>query len=88
LEKPEIVREILSYLLDNPKARDTIDGIVEWWLLEQKIRKQVDMVKEVLADLVNKGLILEVKGADLRIHYRINAFKHKEIKSLIGGNRD
>jgi hypothetical protein len=26
--------EILEYLLRNPDAGNTIEGIVEWWLLE------------------------------------------------------
>ena len=36
----KIGNEILACLIDHPNARDTLDGIVEWWLLEQQIKFQ------------------------------------------------
>lgn len=81
-DKLKIGNEILSYLVDHQKAQDTLEGIVEWWLLERQIKFQTAKVKEALSDLVAKGLILEKKGSNSKIHYRINQSKYKEIQEL------
>ena len=81
-DKPQIGNEILAYLVDNPKAKDTLEGIVEWGLLERKIKFETDRVKEALSELVAKGFILEKKGPDSQIYYRINQSKYKEIQEL------
>jgi hypothetical protein len=70
-------------LSENPEAQDTFEGIVEWWLLEQKIRHQTATVKEALAELVAKKLLLERTGSDSRTHYRINRRKKKEISAIV-----
>ena len=81
-DKSKIGNEILAYLVDHPNARDTLEGIVEWWLLEQQIKFQTARVKDALSDLVARGLILEKKGSNSQIHYRINQKKYKEIQEL------
>jgi len=78
----KIGNEILAYLIDHPNARDTLEGIVEWWLLEQQIKFQTARVKDALSDLVARGLILEKKGSNSQIHYRINQKKYKKIQEL------
>ena len=81
-DKSKIENKILAYLIENPKAQDTLEGIVEWWLLEREIKFETARVKEALSDLVTKGLILEKKGSNSQIHYCINQNKHEEIKGL------
>ena len=78
----KIGNEILAYLVDHPNARDTLEGIVEWWLLERQIKFQTARVKEALSDLVTRGLILEKKGSNSQIHYRINQSMLNEIQEL------
>jgi hypothetical protein len=73
------VREILSYLLKNPEANDTITGIVEWWLLERRIEQCLSEVNEALVELVASGLVLAHQGADGQTHYRVNRKKRAEI---------
>jgi hypothetical protein len=80
---PQIGYQILTYLAEHPEAQDTLEGIVEWWLLERQIKFQTARVKEALSELVVKGLILEKKGPDSQTHYRINQKKYEEIKKLV-----
>ena len=82
-EKSHVVYEILTYLADHPDSSDTLEGIVQWWLLERKINHKIENVKEALAELAAKGLVLENRGRDGRIHYRINGRKHGEIQALL-----
>jgi len=81
--KSEIAHELLAYLAEHPDAQDTLDGIVQWWLLEQKIKYQRNLVKEALAELVDKGLLIESKGCDSQVHYRTNKNRDKEIRKFL-----
>lgn len=85
--KSNMAYDILAYLADNPDAQDTLEGIAEWWLLQQRIKHEVANVKTALAELVAEDLVVERQGKDLRKHYRINRGRFKEIKTLIGQKR-
>jgi plasmid stabilization system protein ParE len=75
--------QILAYLHANPDAQDTLEGIVEWWLLDQNIRRQTERVKQALADLTERGLIVARMGTDSRVHYGIDHSRRDEIESLL-----
>jgi hypothetical protein len=82
-DKAEIQSGLLAYLVGNPRARDTLEGIVEWWLLEQKIKHNTAEVSDVLDDLVAKKLVLKYKSRDTRVRYGINPRKEKDIRALL-----
>jgi hypothetical protein len=65
------VREaILQHLQENPDAADTLEGIVEWWIPEQSIRRAVSEVKRALATLEAEKLITsEIRQG--RVVYRL-----------------
>lgn len=69
-EKEIIEKDLIAYLKDHPDAQDTLEGIVEWWLLEQKIKRQKNQVKRVLGELVLKGLVAE-NNMGSSTYYRI-----------------
>lgn len=75
--------EILSYLIEHKDAQDTLEGIAEWWLLEQSIKIRTAEVKAALEDLVARKLLLQSTGKDARTHYRINRRKYREISALV-----
>jgi len=52
-------------------AGDTFEGIMEWWLLTQSIKFEMQTVSEAIASLVAEGLIVEQKGLDSRSIYSI-----------------
>lgn len=78
-----ITREVLAYLVEHPQAQDTLEGITHWWLLEQEIERRTAEVQLALAELVAKGLVLERRREDGRVHYRINQQKSDEIRALL-----
>jgi hypothetical protein len=82
-EGSKIGYEILAYLAKHPDSGDTLEGIAQWWLLERKIKHQVGNIKEALAELVAKGLVLEYRGKNSQTHYRTNQRKHEEIQALL-----
>lgn len=89
IEGCEIARDILAYLSEHPQAQDTVQGIVQWWLLEQEIKSRIRQVERALASLVAERFVVERKGKDSQIHYRINRRKMSEIESFLkrGGGR-
>lgn len=50
-------QRIISYLEKHPEAGDTLEGIVTWWLEQERIDRVVDEVADVLRSLEKKGTI-------------------------------
>lgn len=81
---PEIARELLVYLFENPNATDTLEGINEWWLLESKLEISKADVKAALEQLTAEGFIIKQTGSDSRVRYRINNDRRQEIITAFG----
>lgn len=73
----------MAYLSAHARAQDTFDGIVEWWLLDQKIKRETRQVQKVLDELVAQELISLREAKDSRTHYRINKRKVKDIRAVL-----
>jgi hypothetical protein len=78
-----IAEAILDYLWNHPNAQDTQAGIADWWLPEQRIKTRRAQVKEALNELVSHSLVVERKGADSQVRYRINKRRLKEIELIV-----
>jgi hypothetical protein len=83
IEESQVAQEILRYLIEHPDAKDTFEGIAEWWLLERTIQQQKLEVKLELIELAARKLILERRGNDGHVYYRVNPRKKKQIAALI-----
>jgi len=70
----------LSYLAERPQAQDTLEGVTQWWLLEQEIKKQMDKAQAALDELIAGGWVVARQGKDGRTRYRINRRRLKEIR--------
>ena len=75
--------EILTYLYDNSDAQDTLEGIVQWWLLERHIRQQYALVRQALSELVNQDLIIATRESKTETRYRVNQQKIQEIQVIL-----
>jgi hypothetical protein len=56
----EIQRRILRYLVEHRFAKDTVEGITEWWLRNLKPRPSLSDVEEALEGLVAKGWLVKI----------------------------
>ena len=79
----EIRFYVLCYLAENPDAGDTFTGIVDQWLIDQRIKYETQRVSEVVAQLVSDGLLVETKKADSEMIYRVNKDQEKAIQNLL-----
>ena len=77
----DLATEILSYMARNPNASDTLEGIVEWWLLEHRIRRRTALVQEALVELVERRLVTHsiISG---RRRYQLNPDRLDEVLRL------
>jgi predicted transcriptional regulator len=82
-EESPLAQDILSYLLTHTAAEDTVEGIVEWWLLEEKIKRRTKEVQRALDELAAEGLIVARESKDSRIHYRLNKRKMNRIRAIL-----
>jgi hypothetical protein len=78
-----IANEVLAYLVEHPEAQDTMEGVTEWWLLEQRIRHAVADVDTALRDLVSDDLLVARQCADGRTYYGLNRAKEREIRRYL-----
>jgi hypothetical protein len=72
--------EVLAYLLQHPQSQDTMEGIAEWWLLEQRIRHAIADVEAALRELVSNDFLVACQCRDGRTYYGLNRDKEREIR--------
>jgi hypothetical protein len=78
--KNDISEKILNYLSKHPDANDTLEGITEWWLLNQRIMYEMEKVKAAVFNLVEDGWLIAIKGKDSTLRYFLNPQKNTELK--------
>ena len=66
----ELAETILRYVTSCPDAADTIDGICEWWIPQQRYVQAKSDVLAALELLEARGQIHTRTGADGQVLYR------------------
>jgi hypothetical protein len=74
---------ILSFYLTNPGAVETIDGIVEWRLMEEIIRRRVADTHEALRWLVERGLLTRQERPGGDSLYQLPAEKRAKAERFV-----
>ena len=78
-----VAYEILDYLAHNPNAEGSIESIAEWWLLEQRINKEMDGIIKAIGELVDNHLVVERRAEDMRIYYSVNRERLNQILEML-----
>ncbi|MFC5437159.1 hypothetical protein ACFPME_11365 [Rhodanobacter umsongensis] len=56
-DQGEIESSVLAYLHRHPQAADTLRGIVNWWLPQQRYESGCQRIERVLSELVARGVL-------------------------------
>jgi hypothetical protein len=72
-----IALAVLSYLQEHPDAKDTLEGIAQWWLLRQCSERRLAEVERGVSVLLAQGLIVEIRRGGLSPHYCLNKEKDR-----------
>jgi hypothetical protein len=82
-EEP-IALSILRYLDANPEARDTAEGIAQWWLRKEWIERKIEDVQNAIQSLASRGFILEEPNTGVgNMLYRLNPYQLDAIKTVL-----
>lgn len=84
--KSEMAFDILAYLVRHPRAQDTFEGILQWWLLERYIERQRVAVEAAVEELVDTGFVLARQGRDRRQRFTLNPARSVEAQALVAGH--
>ena len=68
----EIVKQVLSYFLRNPKATDSLEGVAHWRLLEERVHRSLRQTELAVAWLVSHGFVQEIQTAGSARVFRLN----------------
>lgn len=72
MSKASLADQVIEYLLHNPDAQGTLEGIQEWWLADRGSGANNQDVEGVVRDLVARGHLVARKARDGQVHYRLN----------------
>lgn len=67
-----IAAEIMDYLQRRPMASDSLDGITHWWLVEQAIERNREIVEQALARLTEEGKLVKKTGSNAEAIYSLD----------------
>jgi hypothetical protein len=81
----DLAREILRYLERHPAAKDTVDGMAQWWLQRAEGAHGRRDVERAVALLYSHDLILETRRTGLPPFYQRNPQQREAIARLLTG---
>ena len=82
-EIEKVAGQILGHLHKNPTKKDSLIGICDWWLFQERINYTVEIVAAALQLLLSKKLIVEKEIMGRGKLYQVNKTKRKEIKRIV-----
>lgn len=74
---------ILGYLCSHPDAKDTTEGIGQWWLRGEGLDADMDMVRAAIAYLVKREWLTAMGGSAGHIRYGLNKIRNEELQQFI-----
>jgi hypothetical protein len=83
-----VMREILQYLMSHPDAKDTILGILRWWLPTNCRGWTVEQVQDALDTLVARGWLTIRRTTPAQQLYGLNKEKLMEIHAFMAAHGD
>ena len=82
----EVIRPVLKYLISNPDAKDTTEGVRRWWLTEGRCEQRPVDVDETLQFLVAKNwLTMRITPQQEKL-YGLNKLYLQEIVDFLNGD--
>jgi uncharacterized protein with von Willebrand factor type A (vWA) domain len=76
-----LTHAILAYCIDHPDAKDTLEGIFDWWFREARWR--IDEVQTALEDLTAQGWLTRRSMRPAEMIYGLNKEKIAEIEAFL-----
>jgi hypothetical protein len=78
-----VIRHILHYLTKHPDAKDTIQGILRWWLPGGIVKWEEEAVQNALDALVARGWLTKRQTTSSQQLFGMNKEKLEEIELFL-----
>jgi hypothetical protein len=82
----ELARAILRYLEAHPGAKDTVEGIAQWWLLHEWHERLLVQVERAVSLLLSHDLILETRRPGVPPYYQRHPQQREAITKFLTGS--
>jgi hypothetical protein len=79
----KLLREILRYLVDHPDAKDTREGIHNWWLPGGHVEWENEEVQAALDLLIAKGWLTKRETSPAQTIYGLHKERVEEITRFL-----
>ncbi len=79
----ELYRQILYYLSAHPDSKDTVEGILKWWLPSHPIEWDKEQLQEALNAFVARGWLVKRMLRTSQELYSMNQNARNEIKVFL-----
>ena len=83
----KLTREILTYCVEHPDAKDTVEGILTWWFPAGAARWRVEEVKTALRLLTAQGWLTSRSMRHSEEIYGLTKEKVAEIRMFLSGSK-
>jgi hypothetical protein len=80
-----VIRHILQYWLVHPEAKDTLQGILQWWLPGDRAEQGAEAVQAALEALVAQRWVTRRQTLPAPAFYGLNQDKREEIQAFLQG---
>ena len=78
-----VIREILCYLIEHPDAKDTIDGILRWWLRKGDVELRKEEVQRAIDELISKRWVVMRETTPSQAVYSVDKQQLPEIRAFL-----
>jgi hypothetical protein len=80
-----VIRHILQYWLVHPEAKDTLQGILQWWVPGDRVEQGTEAVQAALEVLVARRWVIRRQTLPAPALYGLNQDKREEIQAFLQG---
>jgi hypothetical protein len=85
-EDRALARAIPRYLEAHPEAKDTVEGIAQWWLLHERNERLLVHVERAVSLLLSQDLILEIHRPGVPPYYQRHPQQRAAITTFLQGS--
>lgn len=78
IEVQEVICRVMEYLVENPDAKDTLEGIERWWLGVGKRTPSRDLVRRAVKSLLGAGWMIQDSLGERLVVYGVSELGVRE----------
>jgi hypothetical protein len=71
-EERNTAQSILNYMIEHPRATDTVEGIAQWWISRSRRERSIGEIQQALSYLISRGFITETRRKGMPPYYKFN----------------